>query len=67
MVCVCVAGCQEKHQKHLACKKLSDEVLAWFSLLSKVQSAYGPADVTATHHLLLHQNPEWFTFLVPAY
>ena len=19
------------------------------------------------HHLLLHQNPEWFTFLVPAY
>jgi len=24
-------------------------------------------DSTATHHLLLQQNPEWFTFLVLAY
>jgi len=29
--------------------------------------AYDPADATATHHLLLHKNPEWLTFLVPAY
>jgi len=29
--------------------------------------AYGPAEATATHYLLLQQNPEWFTFLVPAY
>jgi len=32
--------------------------------------AYGPADATAVpkpHHLLPHLNPDWFTFLVPAY
>jgi len=29
--------------------------------------AYGPADATAIHHLLLHYNPELFTFLVPDY
>jgi len=32
--------------------------------------AYGPADATAvskSHHLLPHLNPDWFTFLVPAY
>jgi len=29
--------------------------------------AYGPADATATHCLLLQYNPDWFTFLVPAY
>jgi len=29
--------------------------------------AYGPADATATHCLLLQLNPDWFTFLVPAH
>jgi len=29
--------------------------------------AYGPADATATLCLLLHENPDWFTFLVPAH
>ena len=32
-------------------KKLSGGVLAW---------SYGPADATATHCLLLQQNPDWF-------
>jgi len=31
-----------------ACKKLSDEVLAWLSVYSEVQMIYGPAYVTAT-------------------
>jgi len=35
---------------HLACKKLSGGVLAWLSVWSE---AYHPADVTATHCLLL--------------
>jgi len=35
---------------HLACKKLSGWVLAW---LSRCKLAYGPADATATHCLLL--------------
>jgi len=42
-----------QQEGHLACKKLSDDVLAWLSVLSEVQIAYGPADVTATHRLLL--------------
>jgi len=32
-------------EEHLACKKLSDEVLPW---LSGARFAYGPADATAT-------------------
>jgi len=38
---------------HLACKKLSSGVLAWLSVCSKMQLAYGPADASATHFLLL--------------
>jgi len=30
-------------------------------------SVYGPADGTANHRMLLHWNPGWLTFLVPAY
>ena len=45
-----LAGRQEGHQ---ACKKLSSEVLAWLSVWSEMQIAYGPADATATHCLLL--------------
>ena len=36
-----------------ALEKLSSEVLAWLSVWSEVQIAYGPADATATHCLLL--------------
>jgi len=38
-------------------------VLAWLSVCSEVQNcrlAYGPADATATHCLLLQKNPDWF-------
>jgi len=42
-------------EEHSACKKSSDEVLAWISICGKVQMiAYGPAVATATHYLLLH-------------
>jgi len=35
--------------------KTSDEVLAWLTVWSEVQMIlHGPADATATHHLLLH-------------
>ena len=42
----------------------------WGGYLSgaRCRLAYGPADSTATHCLLLQWNPDWFyTFLVPAY
>jgi len=42
-----------RQEGHPACKKLSGGVLAWLSVWSKVQIAYGPADATATHCLLL--------------
>ena len=35
--------------------------------VARCRDAYGPADATATHRLLLHQNPDCFTFLVPAH
>jgi len=40
-----LVGCPEEHP---AWKKMNDEVLAWLSVRSKVQIAYGPADATAT-------------------
>jgi len=41
------------HQKeHLACKKLSDEVLAWLSVWSKVQMVQ--LMPLPPHHLLVH-------------
>jgi len=43
-------GLQEGHP---VCKKLSGGVLAWLSVWSEVHLAYGPADDTATHCLLL--------------
>ena len=39
-----------RQEEHPACKKLSGGVLAW---LSRCRLAYGPADATATHCLLL--------------
>jgi len=38
---------------HLACKKMSGGVLAWLSVWNECRLAYGPADATATHCLLL--------------
>jgi len=34
---------------------------------ARCRLAYGPADATATHCLLLPLNPDWFTLLVPAH
>jgi len=44
-----------RQEGHPACKKLSGGVLAWLSIWSEVltSTAYGPADATATHCLLL--------------
>jgi len=46
-------------EAHTACKKV---VGCWHGYLSGVRCrfAYGPADATATHCLLLQQNPDWF-------
>ena len=41
-------------------KKMSGEVLTWLSVWSEVQTCICPADATATHCLLLQQNPDWF-------
>ena len=40
-----------RQEGHPACKKLSGGVLAWLSVRCRL--AYGPADATATHCLLL--------------
>jgi len=44
-----------RQEGHPACKKLSGGVLAWLSDWSEARCrlAYGPADATATHCLLL--------------
>jgi len=50
--------------------KLSGEVLAWLCVWSKAQMICiwsSPPDATATPSSLAPDNPEWFTFLVPAY
>jgi len=54
-VCVCgtfraLTLLVQWQEGHLACKKLSGGVLAWLCVWL---SAYGPADATATHCLLL--------------
>ena len=41
-----------QQEGHPACKKLSGGVLAWLSGV-RCRFAYGPADATATHYLLL--------------
>jgi len=52
-----LVGLQEGH---LACKK-NLVVGCWRGYLSgaRCRLAYGPADATATHCLLLHKNPDW--------
>jgi len=53
----------ERQEEHPACKRLSDEMLAWLSVWSEVQVICMvqlmplPPD-----HLLLHLNPDWFNF-----
>jgi len=47
-----------RQEGHPACKKLSGGVLMGLSVRSEVQTC--PADATATHCLLLQQNPDWF-------
>ena len=43
-----------RQEGHPACKKLSGGVLAWLSVSgARCRLAYGPADSTATHYLLL--------------
>ena len=44
-----------RQEGHPACKKLSGGVLAWRGYLSgaRCRLAYGPADATASHCLLL--------------
>ena len=43
-----------RQEEHPACQELSDEVVVvWLSVWSEVET-YGPADATATHHLLLY-------------
>jgi len=44
-------------------KNLSGGVLAWLSVWYQVRFAYGPADATATHYLLLQYRlvlPFWY-------
>jgi len=38
---------------HLSCKKLSGGRFVWFLSGARCRFAYGPADATATHYLLL--------------
>jgi len=49
------------HQEgHPAWIKLSGGVLAWYLSGARCRLAYGPADATATHCLLLQKNSGWF-------
>jgi len=54
---------------HPACKKLE-----WWGTGMVISLEWSANDLhmvqlmpMPTHHLLLHQNPEWFTFLASAY
>ena len=59
------------HKEHLACKKLSDEVLVWLPVWSEVQivciwSSWCHC-IPKPHQLLPCLNSDWFTVLVRAY
>jgi len=49
----------EHQEEHPACKKLSDEVLAWLSVWSKVQMIYILSTASPSSIALL--NPDWFS------
>ena len=57
-----------QQEEHPASKKMSGGVLAWLLSGTRCRFAYGPADATVTHCLLLQdiQIGFDFTFLVPA-
>jgi len=42
-----------RQEGHPACKTMSGGVLAWYLPGARCRLAYGPADATATHCLLL--------------
>jgi len=52
------------HKEHLACKKLSDEVLVWLSVWNEVQIVCKWSScchcIQKPHLLLPHLNPDWF-------
>jgi len=55
-----------RQDEHPACKTLTDKVLVWLSVCSKVQViAYRPADATATRSSI--KIPIGLTVLAPAY
>jgi len=60
-VLILVVGRQEGHP---ACKKLSGGVLAWLFVWARCRFAYGQADATVTHYILLQKIqtglPSWF-------
>ena len=57
-----------RQEGHSASKKLSGGVLTGYLTGARRRLAYGPADATATHCLLLQYNPDFgFSFLVPAH
>jgi len=50
-----------RQEEHPACKKISDEVLAWLSVCSVVQMiCMVQLMLLLSHRLLLYQNPDWF-------
>ena len=59
-----LVGWQEGHR---ACKKLSEGVLAWLSVWSKVQTCIWLSWCHYHSLSLVSVNPDWFTFLVPAH
>jgi len=59
-----LAGSQEEQP---ACKTLSDEVLVWLSVGSKVHMVHLMPLHPKPHHLLPHLNPDWLYLVVPAY
>jgi len=66
MTPILLVGWQEEH---LACKKLSDEMLVWLSIWSEVQNDMHMVQLMPLppHHLLLHEIKIGLTFLIPAY
>jgi len=52
-----------RQEGHSACKK-NWAVVCWHGYLpaARCRLAYGPANATATHCLLLQKNPDWFYF-----
>jgi len=60
--------CWLRGRKGIRPVKPSLGVLVWLSVWSGCKGfAYDPADATATPSCLAAVNPEWFTFLMPAY